>query len=78
MILSWILDTDSKVGIDYQIKKYFNTDMIPFNDVVKKGENFSSVELEKATLYAAEDALMTLKLFNKQLEVFKEKKEEEL
>ena len=78
MILSWVLDTASKVGIDYQIKKYFNVDMIAFGDVVKKGEDFSSVELEKATQYAAEDALMTLKLFNKQLEIFKEKGEEEL
>lgn len=78
MILSWILDTDSKVGIDYQIKKYFNIDMISFGEVVKKGEDFSSVELEKATQYAAEDALMTLKLFNKQLELFKEKREEDL
>ncbi|HJE03454.1 MAG TPA: DNA polymerase I [Aliarcobacter thereius] len=78
MILSWILDTSSKVGIDFQIKKYFNIDMLSFNQMVKKGENFSSVELEKATQYAAEDALMTLKLFNKQLEIFKEKGEEEL
>lgn len=78
MILSWVLDTASKVGIDYQIKKYFNIDMIAFGDIVKKGEDFSSVELEKATQYAAEDALMTLKLFNKQLEIFKEKGEEEL
>ena len=78
MVLSWVLDTASKVGIDYQIKKYFNVDMIAFGDVVKKGEDFSSVELEKATQYAAEDALMTLKLFNKQLEIFKEKGEEEL
>jgi DNA polymerase I len=78
MILSWVLDTASKVGIDYQIKKYFGIDMIPFSQMVKKGEDFSSVELENAKDYAAEDALMTLKLFNKQLEVFKEKNEEEL
>ena len=78
MVLSWVLDTASKVGIDYQIKKYFNVDMIAFGDVVKKGEDFSSVELEKATQYAAEDALMTLKLFNRQLEIFKEKNEEEI
>ncbi|WP_198304438.1 DNA polymerase I [Arcobacter vandammei] len=78
MILSWILDTDSKVGIDYQIKKYFGIEMISFGEIVKKGENFSIVELERATQYAAEDALMTLKLFNKQLEIFKEKEEVEL
>ena len=47
--------------------------MIAFKDVVKKGENFSNVDISNACDYAAEDALMTLKLFNKQLEVFKEK-----
>lgn len=78
MILSWLLDTNEKVGLDYQIDKYFDHKMIAFKDVVKKGENFSNVDVYKACEYAAEDALMTLKLFNKQLEVFKEKDDEEL
>ncbi|MBY0540734.1 MAG: DNA polymerase I [Campylobacterales bacterium] len=78
MILSWLLDTNEKVGLDYQIDKYFNHKMIAFKDVVKKGENFSNVDITSACDYAAEDALMTLKLFNKQLEIFKEKNEEEL
>lgn len=78
MILSWLLDTNEKVGLDYQIDKYFDHKMISFKDVVKKGENFSNVDVYKACEYAAEDALMTLKLFNKQLEIFKEKQSEEL
>jgi DNA polymerase-1 len=78
MILSWLLDTNEKVGLDYQIEKYFNHKMIAFKDVVKKGENFSNVDVSKACEYAAEDALMTLKLFNKQLETFKENEDEEL
>lgn len=78
MILSWLLDTNEKVGLDYQVDKYFNHKMIAFKDVVKKGENFSNVDILTACDYAAEDALMTLKLFNKQLEIFKEKNEEEL
>lgn len=78
MILSWLLDTNEKVGLDYQIEKYFNHKMIAFKDVVKKGENFSNVDVSKACEYAAEDALMTLKLFNKQLEVFKENEDEDL
>ncbi|WP_368030550.1 DNA polymerase I [Arcobacter sp. s6] len=78
MILSWLLDTNEKVGLDYQIDKYFNHKMIAFKDVVKKGEDFSNVDISNACDYAAEDALMTLKLFNKQLELFKEKNSEEL
>uniref|UniRef100_UPI0040483ED8 DNA polymerase I n=1 Tax=Aliarcobacter sp. TaxID=2321116 RepID=UPI0040483ED8 len=78
MILSWLLDTNEKVGLDYQVDKYFNHKMIAFKDVVKKGENFSNVDIAKACDYAAEDALMTLKLFNKQLEQFKERDAEEI
>jgi DNA polymerase-1 len=68
MILSWLLNTNEKVGLDYQIDKYFDHKMISFTDVVKKGENFSNVEISKACEYAAEDALMTLKLFKKQIQ----------
>ncbi|QKF67095.1 DNA polymerase I, 5' -- 3' polymerase, 5' -- 3' and 3' -- 5' exonuclease [Arcobacter venerupis] len=78
MILSWLLNTNEKVGLDYQVDKYFNHKMISFKDVVKKGENFSNVDVYKACEYAAEDALMTLKLFNKQLEIFKEKEDADL
>jgi DNA polymerase-1 len=78
MILSWLLNTNEKVGLDYQIDKQFKHKMISFSDVVKKGENFSNVDISKACEYAAEDALMTLKLFNRQLEIFKEKNDEEL
>jgi len=78
MILSWLLNTNEKVGLDYQIDKQFKHKMISFFDVVKKGENFSNVDISKACEYAAEDALMTLKLFNRQLEIFKEKNDEEL
>lgn len=78
MILSWLLDTNEKVGLDYQVNKYFNHKMIAFKDVVKKGENFSNVDISNACDYAAEDALMTLKLFNKQLELFEERDAQEL
>ena len=78
MILAWLLNTSEKVGLDYQVDKYFDHKMIAFKDVVKKGENFSNVELSKACEYAAEDALMTLKLFNKLLERFKETENETL
>lgn len=71
MILAWLLNTSEKVGLDYQIDKYFDHKMIAYKDVVKKGENFSNVEVSKACEYAAEDALMTLKLYNKLLEELK-------
>ncbi len=78
MILAWMLDTAQKVGLDAQAKKYFDHEMIAYKDIVKKGEDFSNVEIEKACEYAAEDALITLKLYHKLLEEFKNTQNETL
>ena len=64
MIISWLLDPSLSAGLDNMAKRYFNHQMVKFKDTVKKGENFSSVALEEACVYAAEDAWMTLKLYN--------------
>ncbi len=78
MLMSWLIDPSSKIGLDFVSQKYFNHTMIAFKDIVKKGENFSSVEIEKAALYASEDAIITYKLYFKLLELFKEEKLEHL
>lgn len=78
MILSWLLDTSEKVGIDYQVKKYFGKTLIAFDDIVEKGRDFSSIDIQKACEYASEDAFYTLKLFNKQKEIFQNRQEEDL
>ncbi len=65
MIMAWLLNPEQSVGLDALAKRFFHHDMIAFKDVVSKGEDFSSVLLEKACEYASEDAWMTLKLFYK-------------
>jgi len=52
--------------------------MVAFKDTVKKGENFSTVALEDACNYAAEDALITFKLYKSMLEMLQEQKAEHL
>ncbi len=64
MIISWLLDSSLSAGLDNMAKRYFDYDMLKFKDVVKKGDNFATVDLNEACRYAAEDAWMTLKLFN--------------
>ena len=63
MIQAWLLDSSKSVGLDNLAKRFFDHEMVKFKDVVKKGEDFSSVELESASLYASEDAWMTYKLY---------------
>ncbi len=72
MILSWLFDPSSRVGLDNLAKRFLDYDMKSYKDTVKKGENFSSVSIENATFYAAEDAIITLKLYNKLISIFKD------
>jgi DNA polymerase-1 len=64
MIISWLLDPSLSASLDNMAKRYFSHEMVKFKDVVKKGQNFSHVDIDKACGYAAEDAWMTLKLYN--------------
>ena len=63
MIMAWLSDPGSKVGLDTLAKKFFKYEMKPFKAMVKKGENFSHVDISDATFYAAEDAWMTYLLY---------------
>jgi len=72
MIMAWLYDPGTKVGLDALAQKLFKYEMKSFNEVVKKGENFSNVSIEDATFYAAEDAWMTYLLYfalKKQMEL---------
>ncbi len=65
MILAWLYDSVSKVGLDWQMQKWFSHTMIKFSDIVGKDENFSSVNIDVATQYAAEDAIACMALFKR-------------
>jgi len=64
MIMAWLLNSDKPVGMDKLALKYLDHNTIAFKDIVKKGEDFSNVELEKACEYASEDAFITYKLYD--------------
>ncbi len=63
IILAWLINPESALSLDKLAKALLNHKMIAFKDMVKKGDNFSSVDLENASLYASEDALITYKLY---------------
>lgn len=73
MILAWLLNPETNVGLDTLAQRFFNHDMVKFKDVVQKGENFSTVPLDRACEYASEDAWMTLKLYYKLQEMLEPK-----
>ncbi len=63
MIMAWLLNPGTKVGLDTLSKKFFDYEMKPFKTMVKKGETFANVDIESATFYASEDAWMTFMLY---------------
>ncbi|HHD79838.1 MAG TPA: DNA polymerase I, partial [Epsilonproteobacteria bacterium] len=63
MIMAWLSNPGSKIGLDTLAKSYFKYEMKPFKEVVKKGNDFSTVSISDATFYAAEDAWMTFLLY---------------
>ncbi|QCT94482.1 DNA polymerase I [Caminibacter mediatlanticus TB-2] len=74
MILGWIIDPDSPVGLDSLAKRYLNHQNIKYKEIVGKNQNFSEIDIKTAAKYASEDAIITLKLY----EVLKEKTWEEV
>jgi DNA polymerase I len=72
MIMAWLLDSDKAVGMDKLADRLLGGyKTISYKDMVKKGESFSNVSLEDACNYAAEDAYITLRLYNKILDEYK-------
>ena len=71
MLLAWLVDPEGAVGLDRLALRYFGHEMIAFKSTVKKGEDFSTVAIEEATKYAAEDAWMTWRLYGKLTETLK-------
>ena len=63
MIMAWLSNPGSKVGLDALAKMFFKYEMKPFKEMVKKGEDFSAVAIDDATFYAGEDAWMTFMLY---------------
>ncbi len=73
IVLAWLLDSQSALGLDKLAATLLDHEMIAFKETVKKGETFASVELEDACRYAAEDAVITLRLYHKLLQLLQER-----
>ena len=69
MLMSYVLNsTATRHGMDKLAMYYLNYETVKYSDVTgtaSKQINFSAVEIEVASHYAAEDADITLRLFNK-------------
>ena len=64
MIAAWLLDSNANVyNLDDLSFRLLGAVTTRYEDVVGDAENFSSVPLDKATAYAAEDSDMALRLY---------------
>ena len=77
MLMSYVLNsTATRHGMDKLAEFYLNYSTVKYKDITgtaSKQINFSAVEIEIASNYAAEDADITLRLFNKLDTLLKDK-----
>ena len=67
MLMSYVIESHQSHGMDKLSKKYLGHDCISYESMVGKGVNqitFDQVDINNAKNYAAEDADVTLQLFN--------------
>ncbi len=68
MLASYVIDPSARHNMDSLALRYLNHKTIEYSDICgtgKKEITFDKVELDKATEYAAEDALVTWRLYEK-------------
>lgn len=66
MLLDYLLDPEGRHSLEVMAEKYGQYKVMTFESVCGKGQNakpFSEVDLETATQYSAEDAWVTLKIY---------------
>jgi len=65
MIASFVLNPSERHGMDVLSQKHLGYTCMSFEEALGELENFSFVDVEKATRYAAEDAVVTFALWEK-------------
>jgi DNA polymerase-1 len=79
MVAAWVLDSQSgSYGMDNLAARFLQYRTIHFDEVVAKGSTFDTVPLEEATSYAAEDADITYRLYERFYEQLRERNLEQL
>lgn len=65
VILAWLIDSSKKFALeDLAFSLLDEYKMVSFKEAIKGLDNFSQLDLENASKYAAEDAVITLILYN--------------
>lgn len=65
MIMGWLYNFAGSVSLESMSQEYFSHKMIAYSEIVGKKDSFASLDIYQACKYAAEDALITYKLFFK-------------
>jgi DNA polymerase-1 len=78
MVCHFMLDSDSKQGLDFLSNRYLNYQPIKYEELVGKGKmkrNIKTIPIEQVVDYAAEDADITWRLYEKfESEISQERK----
>lgn len=78
MVASYVLRSDGQHNLDALAREYLNYTMISFDELVGRGKtqkHITEVPLDAITRYSAEDADITMRVYNRQLEKLKERQQ---
>ena len=64
MIAAYVIDSNTKVSLDFLAEKYLMHKNITYEEIVAKNSTLKGVPLEIVSNYSAEDADVTFRLFN--------------
>lgn len=82
MIATWLLNPDrngkNSYSLEWLSETFLHLKGIEFSSIVKKGQTFADVPLDKAVPYASEDADFTLQLWEFLSERFKDERRQKL
>ena len=73
MLASFVLNPDNKKSLDALAKRYCKYEMQPISELIGKGKKqitFDKVPIDKAVFYAAEDADLTYRVYEKLIDEF--------
>ncbi|MFA7560107.1 MAG: DNA polymerase I [Sphaerochaeta sp.] len=78
MIAAWLLDATSLLNMDFLALRHLGIETVRYTDVVPKGKSLADIDVKEAIFYGAEDADITLQLWNVFEKLLKERKLYEL
>ena len=70
LMLGWLAEPEQRLSLSALCGKYLGQQLLDYEDLVPKGKHFGQIDIDKACVYASQDAAMTRALYLKLNEIY--------